>query len=164
MSIKLITKLAIVAAIYVTLTVALSPLSYNGIQFRIAEVLVLLCFYRKEYVYSLIVGCLVANLFSPFMIYDIIFGTLHTALSVYVISKMKNLFVASLIPSIFMPIVGFVLYYGGLPFIEAFIFPIIGELVVVTIVGNILFIILEKNQSFMKLIEANKNWEEENEI
>ena len=41
-----IMKLAIIAALYVTLTYALSFLSYNEIQFRVAEILMLLCFFK----------------------------------------------------------------------------------------------------------------------
>ena len=42
-----LTRLALVTAIYAVLTVVTSELSYNGIQYRLSEVLVLLCFYRK---------------------------------------------------------------------------------------------------------------------
>lgn len=159
MKTNLLVKLAVVAALYVALTVVLGPISFLG--FRVSEVLVLLCFYRKEYVYSLIVGCLIANLFSQIN-FDFIFGTLHTAISVVLISRSKNLFVASLMPTIFMPIVCLELYFiYKLPFIEAMIFPILGEFFIVSIVGYTLFKYLEKNQSFMKLIGA---WEDNDEI
>ena len=57
----------IVTAIYVVITVLLMPYSFYGIQFRISEALVLLCFYKKDYIIPLTLGCAIANLFSPMM-------------------------------------------------------------------------------------------------
>ena len=56
-----IVRLAIIAGLYVALTWATLPLSYGLIQFRVSEILLLLCFYRKDYIYSLVLGCFIAN-------------------------------------------------------------------------------------------------------
>ena len=69
-----ITRLAIIASLYVVLTIVFSFMSYGDIQVRIAEVLVLLCFFRKDYAIGLIIGCILSNLFSPFGIIDVIIG------------------------------------------------------------------------------------------
>ena len=61
--IKDIVRLAIVAAMYVLFTVV-NPFSYNAIQFRISEILMLLCFFRKDYTIALIIGCFISNFFS----------------------------------------------------------------------------------------------------
>lgn len=42
-----IIRLAIITALYVTLTIVLSFMSFGDIQFRIAEVLLFLCFFEK---------------------------------------------------------------------------------------------------------------------
>ena len=47
MTIRRITKLAAVAALYVVFTI-INPFSYDMVQFRVSEVLVLLCFYRRD--------------------------------------------------------------------------------------------------------------------
>ena len=60
-----ITKIAIVAALYIVLTVLIYPLSFNEIQVRFSEVLLLLCFFDKKYGIGIVVGCAVSNLFSP---------------------------------------------------------------------------------------------------
>ncbi len=62
---KKIIRIAVVAALYAVLTLALSWISFNSIQFRVAEILIILCFFRKDYVYSLVIGCAIANCFSP---------------------------------------------------------------------------------------------------
>lgn len=160
-NIKRIIRLAVVTALYVVLTVVLSFISYGNIQFRVAEILILLCFFRKDYAISLVLGCLIANFFSPLGMADIIFGTLASLASVLCIIYMKRLFVASIFPVLFNGlIVGLELYYVlELPFIISALEVAIGEFVVVVIFGNIIFTKLRKNKEFMNLIEANQNYE-----
>ena len=110
MNVRMLAKTAVMAALYVVLTVVVAPVGFGPIQFRISEILVLLCFFRKDYIYSLIVGCFIANLFNPILetlVVDLIFGTLHTVISVIIISRMKNIYLASLVPTLFMFIIGF---------------------------------------------------------
>ena len=89
-STRRITKAGVVAAIYVVLTVSLSALSYGGIQFRIAEALMLLCLFSKDYVVSLTIGCFIANIFSTVGAVDTIVGTSATliaGLCIYLLRK-----------------------------------------------------------------------------
>jgi uncharacterized membrane protein len=56
----------IVAAIYFVLCIALSFISYGEIQFRVAELLVLLCFWRPDFIIGVTIGCFLANMqFDP---------------------------------------------------------------------------------------------------
>ena len=95
---KRIAVFGIIAAVYVVLTVALGFMSYWGIQFRIAEALTLLCFYKKDYIIPLTLGCAIANLFSPMWQLDVPFGTLATLIALFLIIKSKNIYIASLMP------------------------------------------------------------------
>lgn len=97
-NVKNLTRMGLIAAMYVALTLLVKPLAFGGIQFRVSEVLVLLCFYRRDYAPALIVGCLIANLFSPYGLYDIIWGTFATALATVPMHRMPNLFIAALLP------------------------------------------------------------------
>lgn len=166
MNVKTMTRIAAVAAIYIVFTVIISPLSYGEYQFRFAEILVLLCFYRKDYSYGLIIGCLIANIFSPLGIVDMVFGTLATTISVYLISRSKNIYLASLYPVIFNGIiVGLILFYIGevpIPLYLLMFYVAAGEFIVVSIIGVVLFKQLEKNEGFLNLIEANQNIPSEN--
>ncbi|MFA5765484.1 MAG: QueT transporter family protein [Bacilli bacterium] len=156
-----IIRLAIITALYVTLTIVLSFMSYGNIQFRIAEILILLCFFKKDYGIALILGCAIANFFSPLGIIDVIFGTLATAISVLFVMKSKNLMIASLFPVIFNGIiVGLELYYVlSFPLLLSMASVAIGEAVVVMVLGNLIFFKLKKNANFLELIEANQNCE-----
>jgi len=156
---KRITKLAAVAALYVVLTIAIHPFSYGPIQFRISEFLVLLAFYRRDYSIALIIGCAIANFFSPMLLYDVLFGTTATALAVFFVARSKNIYIASLYPVLFNGIIiGLELNYVlQLPLIESMIYVALGELAVVSVIGVILFKTLEKNKGFLELIDANQN-------
>ena len=157
-NIKDIVMYASVAAIYVVLTWLFGSLSYGPIQFRISEVLVLLCFFDKKYFIPLTIGCLISNIMSHNAL-DILFGTLATMISLFFICKSKNLFVASLFPVIFN---GFIValeltVFSGIYDLELYLFyaltVAIGEFVCVSILGVILFNILKKNEEFMKMIK-----------
>ena len=152
-------RIAMVATLYVVLTLSFAPISYAGFQFRISEILVLLCFYDPMYCIALILGCFISNLFAPgVMIFDLIFGTLHTAVSVYCISKCKkNLAFASLFPTIFSFIVGIGISLSySLPYFLSTAQVMLGEIVVVLGLGYPLFKTLEKNKGFMKAIDLKK--------
>ncbi len=68
---------AIAAAAYAALTMALAPISYGQLQFRISEVLCILPFFMPFTSWGLFAGCLIANLLTG-NIFDIIFGSLAT--------------------------------------------------------------------------------------
>lgn len=156
---RTLVRLAIIAAAYVALTFASMPLAYGMIQFRVSEVLTLLCFYNKRYRYALILGCFIVNLFSPLGWYDVVFGTLATAFAVYFIPKCKNIFVASLFPTLSNIIVGLELYFlfgdASLPVTVGSVMA--GEFAVVTVIAVPLFLTLQKRTSFLRLIEADQN-------
>ena len=75
---------AIVAALYASLTIAISPIAYGEIQFRVTEMLIFLAFYNKRYIPGLIIGCFLANLLVGSLPSDIVFGTLATLLGALV--------------------------------------------------------------------------------
>lgn len=157
-NVRNLTRLAIVAAMYAALTLAVAPLSFGAVQFRFSEVLVLLCFYRKDYAPALILGCFIANLFSPFGLYDIVFGTLATAVAVIPMYYMKNIFLAALLPMISNGvIVGIELFLCGEPLWFSMGTVALGELVVVGILGTVLFkLVFEKNRHLMRLIGSTR--------
>lgn len=179
LSVRKIAILSVVAALYVAVTMALGSLSYGNIQFRVSEALVLLCFYKKEYCYSMVIGCLLANIISTVGAIDMVVGTFATLVSVVVIvicgkylpsffgskfgmsdktSAVLAMITASLAPVVFNGIfVGLELKYAfGLPLILSMAQVALGEFVCVTVIGVILFIILEKNKAFMRLIKFDE--------
>lgn len=65
--VRRIAFIAIIAALYAMLTVAVAPLSYGPVQFRISEALKALVIVQPWAIPGIIVGTFVANLFSPYV-------------------------------------------------------------------------------------------------
>ena len=69
---------ALIAAIYVVLTVVFAPFSFGEVQVRIAEALTILPVFLPAAVPGLFVGCLLGNMLGGAVLPDIIFGSLAT--------------------------------------------------------------------------------------
>ncbi len=76
MNTRKIVRAAVIAAAYAALTVVLSPISYGVMQVRISEALTVLPALTPAAVPGLFIGCLVANIISPYGLLDMIFGSL----------------------------------------------------------------------------------------
>ena len=83
LSIRQLTLNAMIAAIYVVITIFLP--SYGPLQLRLTEMFAHLPMFNKKYSVGLILGVAIANIRSEFGIYDVVFGTLHTALSLLIV-------------------------------------------------------------------------------
>lgn len=147
-------EIAVFAALYVVLTIVVQPISFGEIQFRLSEILMLLVFFNRKYSLSMIIGCLIANLWSPYLLWDMIFGTMATALSCLFMTKSKTLIVASIWPTVFNAIiVGLeIAILSKIPFIFCVATVGFGEFVVVTILGTIVFKTLMQNPDIKELI------------
>lgn len=95
-SILFLVRAAVIAALYVVLTwlSALVGLSSGAIQFRLSEALCVLPVFTAAAVPGLAVGCLLANLLTGAVVWDVIFGSLATllgALGAYALRRWKYL-------------------------------------------------------------------------
>lgn len=150
-----IVKSAVVAALYAVLTVMLPVASYGPIQFRFSEILVLLVFYNKRFIPGLVLGCAIANLFSPMMLFDVVFGTLSSYIAFILMKKAKNIYVASIFPVLMVsvPAIGtWLILASDEVFLVLLMQFMLSEFVMVPIIGVLLFKILEKNDGFMSYI------------
>jgi uncharacterized membrane protein len=80
-SVRKLVFTAMIGAIYAALTMALAPISYGALQFRISEVMCILPFFVPWTAWGLFVGCALANLLGPYGILDVVFGSLATLLA-----------------------------------------------------------------------------------
>ena len=78
--IRVLCTAAVTGAAYAVMTIALAPISYGALQFRVSEVLCILPFFIPGTVWGLFAGCILANLLTG-NIFDIIFGSLATLLA-----------------------------------------------------------------------------------
>ncbi|MCF0145567.1 MAG: QueT transporter family protein [Eubacterium sp.] len=71
---------AMIAAIYVVLTIVFSPISFGEVQVRIAEALTILPVFTPCAIPGLFIGCLLGNILGGAVLPDILFGSLATLL------------------------------------------------------------------------------------
>lgn len=152
--VKFLTKAAIIAALYIVSTMLFSPIAFGENQVRISEALNILVYFTPSAIPGLFVGCILANLSSPFGIIDIAFGSIATLLAAFTASKIKNKYLVG-IPSILFNglFVGFILYkMASIPFVAGFISVSIGQAVSLYVVGLPLLLLIEKNQKLRSLL------------
>lgn len=153
---ELLVMQGLVAGLYAALTWALPALAFGPIQFRFAEVMTLLAFYNRKFIPGLTIGCMIANILSPFGIYDILFGTLASLLALILMSRTRNLFLASLMPALMSPIIGLVILLTSTEPVAFFLVTgqiMISEILVVTVLGIPFFKILLQNQKIHYYVE-----------
>ncbi|KRM99639.1 QueT transporter family protein [Loigolactobacillus rennini] len=147
-----LTKIGIIAAIYVALTMLVAPWSFGATQLRLSEMLNHLAVFNKRYIWALTLGCIIVNLFSPLGIVDIIFGTLNTfvmtALSYYLSRRVKRLTlkltISTITCTLTMWIIALELHVvSHVPFWPTYFTVALGEFVSL-ILGAILFYFLAK--------------------
>ena len=87
---KRLCRAGIIAALYVALTYAFAPLAYGPFQIRPAEAFCILPIFFPEAIPALYIGCMLSNLASPYLFYDVVIGSLATliaAFSSYLVSR-----------------------------------------------------------------------------
>ncbi len=97
---------AFIAALYAALTYFLEPISFSGAQFRVSEALTILPVLTPAAIPGLTIGCVIANISSPYGVVDIICGsaaTLFAALCTRATRKIKIINIPFL--SAFFPVV-----------------------------------------------------------
>ncbi|MBO5450779.1 MAG: QueT transporter family protein [Lachnospiraceae bacterium] len=151
-----ITQAAVIAALYVVLTLFINAfdLASGAIQVRISEALTILPYFTPAAVPGLFIGCLLSNFMTGAAIWDIIFGSLATligAIGTYLLRKWK--WCAPLPPILSNTIIiPFVLTYaygipGGIPFFMLTVGA--GEVLSCGVFGMILLFALQRYRNII---------------
>ena len=138
-----LTLAALIAAVYAVLTVTLPIPQYSGIQVRLAEALTVLPFLFPAATPGLVVGCFIANLFSPFPL-DILFGTAATLFGCWATQYMPSRWLVGFTAA-FWPAFAFNAFTVGL-----------GELLACYILGSLLIRVLPRITFFRALIPEER--------
>ena len=143
---------AMIAALYVVLTMVFAPFSFREIQVRVSEALTILPVFTPAAVPGLFVGCLLANLLGGAAVPDIIFGSLATLIGAVFTWKLRNKhpFLAPVPPIVSnMLIIPFVLRYAyGVPMAIPLMMLTVGfgEVLSCGVLGMLLYYALKKSQ------------------
>mgnify|MGYP004518524499 FL=1 len=147
-------RIAMIAAVYTVVSLALAPISYGNIQVRIAEALTILPLLYKPSIYGVTLGCFLTNLLGAFMgvnptgFIDAIIGTLATFLAVECTYMLKD-----------KTVKGFPLWSVLMPVIFNFFF-VGAELAVLYFEGNVVLgtLIMGSEVAVGELISVILGW------
>ncbi|SEL12563.1 Uncharacterized membrane protein [Carnobacterium iners] len=163
MKIKSLVTNAIVAALYVAVTAILAPISFGAIQFRVAEMFNHLIIFNRKYIFGIVSGVFISNLFfSTIVGYDLIFGVGHSLLSLLITSKLikkvsnvwVKFFINTLIFTALSSLIALELYLAfSVPFWFGYLTVGIGELGIMAI-GAPVMLYLDKKVHFNERIEG----------
>ena len=156
--IQYVTRAALIAALYVALTHLsnLLGLANGAIQIRFSEALCILPVFMPSSVLGLFVGCIIANLTTGAVIWDVIFGSIATLIGAFFALKLKNRW---LIPiptvianTIIVPIIVLFCYtdksaWSVPTYLLCVLGVLVGELISAYILGTILFSALNKHKN-----------------
>ena len=155
--ISFITHAAIIAALYVVLTLIANALGLANyaIQIRFSEALTILPFFTPAAIPGLYIGCLLSNVLTGCIAWDILFGPMATllgALGTYALRK-KNPIIGTIPPILANTlIVPFILSYaykfeGSIPYFMATVG--VGEIVSCGLLGYLLWMALKKHAKYI---------------
>lgn len=147
-------RIAMIAAVYTVVSLALAPISYGNIQVRIAETLTILPLLYKPSIYGVTLGCFLTNLLGAFMgvnptgFIDAIIGTLATFLAAECTYMLKD-----------KTVKGFPLWSVLMPVIFNFFF-VGAELAVLYFEGNVVLgtLIMGSEVAVGELISVILGW------
>ena len=154
MSVRSIVFQTMIASMYVVLVYIFQFMSFGPLQFRIAEVLLVIVFFDKKSIIGLTLGTFIANwLMSPFGLIDALFGSLATlvALSLMIVFS-KKLIISLSMPALANGLIigAMIAYVEVIPFLPIFFWVFLGEWIVLFLLGLPLFHTLKNNKSFME--------------
>lgn len=114
-----LTRIAMIAAIYTTMTLALAPLSFGMMQIRIAEALTMLPLVYAPAIWGVSLGCFLANLIgvatgaNALGFVDCMVGTLATLGAAWCTWKLRHKLLGNIpLWSILMPVVWNFVFVG----------------------------------------------------
>ncbi|EOL46486.1 QueT transporter family protein [Enterococcus caccae] len=148
-----LTKMALITALYVVVTIFLAPFSFGAVQLRFSELFNYLPLFNKRYIGAVTLGVAISNFASPLGLVDVIIGSLSTLvvllLSYYITkhlkSPIKKMVITAMICSLSMFTVAAQLtYFYQLPFFYTWLTVGIGELLSMSVGGILLYWIHKK--------------------
>ena len=145
---------AMIAAIYVVLTVAFQPISFGPVQFRISEALCILPYFTPAAIPGVFVGCFLSNLLCGAAGLDIVFGSLATLIGAAGSYALRNQKYLVCLPPILSNtvIIPWVLRYayGSTDLIPFAMLTVgIGEILAIGVLGNLLMAALERHKGMI---------------
>ena len=161
MKVKFMATSAIIAALYIVVTLIFSAVSFGQVQFRIAEIFNHLVAFNPRYFVGVVLGVLISNaLFSTIGVMDIIFGVGHSMITlgllILICKFVKNIWARLIINSFLFTATMFIIAIElnivlDLPFWITWLYCGVGEFIVLAVGAPIMYL-LNSRLNFKNLI------------
>jgi len=147
---------SLIAAAYGVGTIAIAPIGFGPVQARVTDALIPVSYHKrigKAGILGVTLGCIIANMISPYGLPDIVIGTLANLLASgfsYLCRRItghKGKLLATLIPALIIAVfIGGVLLSAiyGAPFVATMAAIAAGEIVSCVVIGLPLLMALER--------------------
>ncbi len=144
-----LTRVALLAGVYAVLTVLppFSSFGYGPVQVRVAEILTVLPFLFPWAKWGLYLGCILANLTSPFIMWDLTLGALASLISGFLTQRMPSAYLAPLPPVLVNAFIVtlYVAPLSRLSYWPVFFYIMLGQAISCYVLGLPFLLFLEKN-------------------
>jgi len=151
----------IIAALYIAVSAIIQPFGFTQIQFRVSEMFNHLIVFNKKYIYGIVLGVCLTNLFfSPMKAYDLIFGVGQSVIALlitigcarFIKGIWVRMIVNTLVFTITMFLIALELHLAfDLPFMFTWLTTAVGEFVVMAIGMPVMYVI-NKRVRFDKML------------
>lgn len=151
----------IIAALYIAVSALIQPFGFTQVQFRVSEMFNHLVVFNKKYIYGIVLGVFLTNLFfSPMKAYDLIFGVGQSVVALvitilcsrFIKGIWARMIVNTLVFTVTMFFIALELHLAfDLPFLFTWLTTAVGELVVMA-VGMPVMYVLNKRIHFEKMV------------
>ena len=154
--IQTITLNALILALYYVFSLPLGQLNYGIINIRISEIFIILAMFNKKFIFGLVGGCLLVNIFSG-LPYDWLIGTSQTFLACLILYYLKPRIFSLILAAISCGlIIGIELHFFlKEPLWLAMGSVFLSELIILAI-GYFIWQMALKNETLQKIILENK--------
>ncbi|MDR0570632.1 MAG: QueT transporter family protein [Clostridiales Family XIII bacterium] len=142
---------ALTGSAYAALTLAFAPFAYGPVQVRLSEALTVLPYFTPAAIPGLFIGCVAANLISPYGIMDLLCGSLATLMAAALSYALRRWRFLVPLPPVLLNavIIGAMLYYGygvNASFLGNALWVGLGEMAACYCLGMPLLLVLEKHR------------------
>src|SRR5699024_4233513 len=132
----------LLASLYIAVSLAIQPIAFSNIQFRLPEIFNHLVVFNKKYFFGIVLGVFLTNLFSPLGISDLVFAVFHFVLSLCITILyalfIKNIWVLLILNTLVFTFNMFIIAFElnlalKIPFLLGWLTTAAGEIVVMAI-------------------------------
>ena len=160
MKVRFLAITAIIAAVYVAVSMLIAPFGFTQVQFRVSEMFNHLVAFNPRFGFGIVFGVFITNMFSPLGPIDLVFGVTHSIITlgifIFICKFVKNILVRLIINTFLFTFTMFIIAFElnialELPFLWTWLTVAAGEFVVLA-VGIPIMYQLNKRLNFKKLL------------